>query len=170
MKNLGMVIVVLSVLGLGYLYLVRSDMSEPPQPVPSSAPPEADVITAPTAPAVPSDTAQNAPEPEMTEDALVEGLTADLREALPEIISERLTLNDAVYLPRMRILELIYVSSDPDIRSVAADMRNLVTARAAAVCQEGRPMFEMGVTLRNSFVDRDGNLFQRLYMLPEDCL
>jgi hypothetical protein len=70
----------------------------------------------------------------------------------------------------MRILELIYVSSDPDIRSVAADMRNLVTARAAAVCQEGRPMFEMGVTLRNSFVDRDGNLFQRLYMLPEDCL
>jgi hypothetical protein len=172
MKSLGMAIVVLGVLGLGYFYLVRSDLPVPSQTAPGVAPPVADVITAPPGPApdAPSDSAQLASEPEMTEDALLEGLTADLREALPETINERLTLRDAIFLPRMRILELIYVTSESDSRGVAADVRNLVAGRAEAICQQGRAMFELGVTLRNSFVSQDGTLFQRIYTLPEDCL
>ncbi len=96
-------------------------------------------------------------------------MAADARENLPSVVTETLTLTDALFLPQMRIMEYSYVTTAADASTSARDMRTLIEARAETICIEGRDMFAMGVTLRNSFEDRDGNLFQRVYLLPEDC-
>ena len=172
MKYLGIASVILGMIGLGYLYLGRSNPPSLSQPAPMTAAQQPDLITAPTrsTPLVAAEPLEQPAALQLSEDTVLEGLAAELREDLPEAIADNLTLTDAVFLPRMRILELVYVTSDPDLRSVAGNMRSMVSARAETVCQQGRAMFEMGVTLRNSFLDREGQLFQRLYMLPEDCL
>ena len=78
-------------------------------------------------------------------------------------------MTDALFLPQMRIMEYTYVLTALDVRASARDMRALIDAGAERLCLEGRDMFKMGVTLRNSFRDREGILFQRIYLLPEDC-
>lgn len=94
---------------------------------------------------------------------------ANTREGLPAFVTESLTMTDALFLPRMRIMEYTYVSTALDARASARQMRTLIDSGAERLCLEGRDMFEMGVTLRNSFKDREGVLFQRVYLLPEDC-
>ncbi|MCD9150084.1 hypothetical protein [Pseudophaeobacter flagellatus] len=66
-------------------------------------------------------------------------------------------------------MEYNYVTTAADARAAARDMQGLIESRAETICLEGRGMFEMGATLRNSFEDRNGNLFQRGYLQPEDC-
>jgi len=131
------------------------------QPAPIAAPvaPEAIVSqdVAPVAPVVPD------------EEALLEEMAADARESLPSTVTGTLTQTDALFLPRMRIMEYSYVTTAADARASAREMRALIEARAETICLEGRQMFSMGVTLRNSFEDREGNLLQRVYLLPEDC-
>ena len=78
-------------------------------------------------------------------------------------------MTDALFLPRMRIMEYTYVTTALDARASAQTMRALIASGAERLCLEGRDMFEMGVTLRNSFKDQDGVLFQRVYLLPEEC-
>ena len=153
---------------IGYFVLAQTGPETSPTPTPE----ESAVENLPVAPAT-------APEPivpdetdpvVVDEEALLEEMAADVRESLPEMVSETLTLNDALFLPRMRIMEFSYVTRASDARAAANDMRTLIEARAETICREGRDMFEMGVTLRNSFEDQNGNLFQRVYLLPEDCL
>jgi len=170
--------------GLGALvvvaigYLLFAPAATPPAPAPDvadSAPepaPEPDAEPAPTAstPAAPTaivtdDTAPAAPD----EETALENMAADARENLPMAVTETLTLTDAVFLPRMRIMEYSYVTTAADARASASEMRTVIEGRAETICLEGRQMFEMGVTLRNSFEDGDGTLFQRVYLLPEDC-
>jgi hypothetical protein len=103
------------------------------------------------------------------EDAFLEEMAADTRESLPSPVTDTLTMTDALFLPRMRIMEYTYVTTAADARTSARDMRSLIEASAERLCLEGRQMFGRGVTLRNSFEDRNGTLFQRVYLLPEDC-
>lgn len=103
------------------------------------------------------------------QDEWLQSLAASTREGLPSRLTENLTMTDALFLPRMRIMEYTYVSTALDARASARTMRALIDAGAERLCLEGRDMFEKGVTLRNSFEDRDGVLFQRIYLLPEDC-
>lgn len=140
----------------GYFLLVPTE--SPPPPEPQAAP------VAPT-PITPEETA---PEPH-DDEAVLEDMAADLRESLPSAETDTLTMTDVLFLPRMRIMERIYVSTDVDARASASDMQALIESRAETICVEGRQMFEMGVTLRNSFEDSNGTLFQRVYLLPEDC-
>lgn len=150
----------LAVVVIGYFLLVPA--GPPPQPV---ATPEAPAPE--TAPAV----SAPAPEPRApNEEAVLEEMAASMRESLPEAVSDSLTLNDAVFLPRMRIMEFSYVTSASDVRAEVDALRTVLETRAETICQEGREMFEMGVTLRQSIEDRNGDLFQRLYLLPEDCV
>lgn len=166
-------------IGLGVLiavvvaYFLLVPVDTPPAPEPASEPaasapaPEPEPQAAPAAPEAitPSDTASEAPD----EEALLEEMAADARESLPSAVTDTLTLTDALFVPRMRIMEYNYVTTAADARSSADEMRSLIEARAETICTEGREMFGMGVTLRNSFEDGDGNLFQRVYLLPEDC-
>lgn len=96
-------------------------------------------------------------------------MAADARENLPMAVTDTLTQTDALFLPRMRIMEYTYVMSTADARASAGELRAMIESRAETVCLEGQQMFAMGVTLRNSFEDREGNMFQRVYLLPEDC-
>lgn len=139
-----------------------------PEPAVSAPAPEPEPeAAAPVAPEAiaPSETTAAAPDDE----ALLEEMAADARESLPSAITDTLTLTDALFVPRMRIMEYNYVTAAADARASADEMRRLIESRAETICTEGREMFGMGVTLRNSFEDRDGNLFQRVYLLPEDC-
>ena len=133
-----------------------------PEPVTSPAVPTAPEMaampSAPTVSSVPSDL-----------DKWLQALAANTRESLPVSVTESLTMTDALFLPRMRIMEYTYETTASDARASAQNMRAMIDAGAERLCLEGRDMFEMGVTLRNSFKDRDGVLFQRVYLLPEDC-
>jgi len=163
----GLGILVVAVIGLFLLTPADSpptpapEMAEPAAPPAATPAPEpaapAEAVTAEVTPAVPD------------EETLLENMAADTREGLPSAVTDTVTLNDALFLPRMRIMEYSYVTTAADARASARDMRNLIEAGAETICIEGRQMFEMGVTLRNSFEDRAGNLFQRVYLLPEDC-
>lgn len=163
--GLGVLVVVL----LGYFLLLAAE--DPPTATPASvatAPaPEPAPAAAPVAPvAIASqDVAPVSPD----EEAVLEDMAADARETLPSAVTDTLTLTDALFLPRMRIMEYRYVTTAGDARAAAREMRTLIEARAETICLEGREMFAMGVTLRNSFEDPEGNLFQRVYLLPEDC-
>lgn len=165
----------LAVVTLGYFLLVPS--VDTPAPMPESAvrAPDATVPApeteqadrAPTAPiAIAAEDVASAFE---DEEAALQEMASKAREGLPSAVNDTLTLEDAFFLPRMRIMEFSYVTTAPDGRAVADDMRALIEARSESICLEGREMFEMDVTLRNSFEDRDGALFQRVYLLPEDC-
>ena len=152
------------VVGLGALgavavgYFLLFPAADPPAPTPPTAP------VAPVA-TESQDVAPASPD----EEAMLADLAADLREGLPSAVTDTLTLTDALFLPQMRIMEYNYVTTAADTRAAARDMQALIEARAETICLEGREMFGMGVTLRNSFEDREGNLFQRVYLLPEDC-
>jgi len=139
----------------------------PTAPVAVAPTPEPAPVAAPVAPeAVAS---QDIAPVSRSEEALLEEMAAEARENLPSAVTDTLTLTDALFLPRMRIMEYSYVTTAADPRASALDMRTMLEARAETLCLEGRQMFMMGVTLRNSFEDREGNLFQRVYLLPEDC-
>jgi len=152
-------------------YFLLAPAGSPPAPAPAPvavAPtPEPAPVVAPVAPVsiVPQDVAPVSPD----EVALLETMAAEVREGLPTAVTGTLTMTDALFLPRMRIMEYSYVTTAAEARASARDMRALIEASAERICLEGRQMFAMGVTLRNSFEDRDGTLFQRVYLLPEDC-
>ncbi|SDX86895.1 hypothetical protein [Roseicitreum antarcticum] len=155
-------IVGLGVLGLavvGYFVLVP----EGRPPASPTANIEAIAIPEPVPPAEPA--ALGAPD----EEAFLEEVAANAREGLPTAVTDTLTLNDAFFLPRMRIMEYVYVTSSSYSRATAIDTRSMIESRAEVICLDGREMFEMGVTLRNSFFDGDGDMFQRVYLLAEDC-
>lgn len=141
--------------------------------------PEVDPQETPQVPVVVDTTPEPAPDPDSAPDpspapdpdaeTLLEDMAADAREDLPRTVTDTLTLTDTVFLPRMRIMEYTYVTTADDARATAREMRALIEARAETICREGEEMFGMDVTLRNSFKNRDGTLFQRVYLLPEDC-
>lgn len=157
----------LAVVVIGYFLLVPAGSPPIPAPAPEAPAPEAPA-PAPTAEPAP-ETPEAAPPVTASEEALLEEMAADVRENLPEAVTETLTLTDAMFLPRMRIMEFSYVTRAADADAAALDMRTLIETRAETICREGREMFDMGVTLRHSLEDRDGNLSQRVYLLPEDC-
>ncbi len=119
-------------------------------------------LLSPPSPAVIS---QNDADSTVEAELVLEDIVASVREGLPAAITDTLTLNDAVFFPRMRILEYVYVSSAPNIE----DIQSLIEGRAETLCLEARDMFGMDVTLRNSFEDLEGNVLQRIYLLDEDC-
>lgn len=156
------------VLLVGVYFLLAPD---PMPPAPDAADPEPVAEPAP-------DTVAPRPEPPapevsiplvVDEDTRLETLAAELRERLPETVTDGLTLTDAVFLPRMRIMELRYSVAAEDARGATGDMRAQIEARAETICRAAREMFDMGVTLRNSFEDGRGTLLRRHYLLPEDC-
>lgn len=95
----------------------------------------------------------------------LEDIVALKRESLPTVLSDAVTLNDAVFFPRMRIMEYVYVSATPNSENLQA----FIESRFEMLCLEGRDMFGKEVTLRNSFEDIDGRLLRRIYLLEEDC-
>ena len=103
------------------------------------------------------------------EEVSLEDMAAFARESIPTAVTDTLTLTDALFLPRLQIMEYTYVTIVADPRSTARDMRTMIEERADTICLEGREMFEMGATQRYSFEDGRGNIFQRVYILPEDC-
>lgn len=159
---------VLIVVGIGYFLLAPADNAPVPErefAVPASKP-----EPAPAAPVAPAEiVARKVPLVPSDEDKLLEDMAADTRESLPRAVTGTVTLTDALFLPRMRIMEYTYVTTAADARTSSTEMRTVIEASAKTICLEGRRMFQMGATLRNSFEDRDGNLFQRVYLLPEDC-
>lgn len=159
----------LVVVVVGYFLLAPSGNppATPPAPVAVAPTPEPAPVAAPvTAPVAPvAIVAPVSPD----EEALLEEMAADARESLPSAVTNTLTQTDALFLPRMRIMEYSYVTTAADARASAREMRAMIEARAETICREGRQMFAMGVTLRNSFEDPQGNLLQRVYLLPEDC-
>lgn len=103
------------------------------------------------------------------DDTLLEQIAADTRENLPLEVTDTLTWTDALFLPRMRIMEYSYITADTDEGASANDLRGMIATRAETICLDGRDMFEMGTTLRNNFETSNGNLIDRVYLLPEDC-
>lgn len=95
----------------------------------------------------------------------VEDMVALKRESLPTALSDTVTLNDAVFFPRMRIMEYVYVSATPNVDN----LQTFIEGRTEMLCLEVRDMFGKEVTLRNSFEDIDGNVLRRIYLLEEDC-
>ncbi|WP_209428061.1 hypothetical protein [Pararhodobacter sp. SW119] len=158
----------LVVVAVGYFLLVPTDDAPQPPAAPvTEAPATEPAATAPVAPdAV---VTPNVAPASHDEEVLLADMAADAREDLPSAVTDTLTMTDALFLPRMRIMEYTYVTTAADARASASEMRALIESRAETICLEGQQMFGMGVTLRNSFEDRDGNLFQRAYLLPEDC-
>jgi len=155
---------------VGYFLLAPPGQQEAPVTVPVAISPAPEPSPAVTPPAAPVAIVSQKEEPVASnEEALLEEMAADARESLPSALTDTLTMTDAHFLPRMRIMEYDYVIIAADVRASARDMRTLIEARAETICLEGREMFGMGVTLRNSFEDSEGNLFQRVYLLPEDC-
>ncbi len=155
---------------VGYFLLAPSRDPEAPVTVPVAMSPTPEAPPAANSPVAPLAIVSQKVSPVSTnEETLLEEMAADARERLPSELTDTLTLTDAMFLPRMRIMEYNYVITDADARASARDMRTLIEARAETICLEGRQMFSMGVTLRNSFEDSEGNLFQRVYVLPEDC-
>ncbi|MGI3213284.1 hypothetical protein ACROSR_19545 [Roseovarius tibetensis] len=162
--GLGVLIVLVS----GYFLLVPS--KDTPAPADSSdvaqnAEPGAIAeLVAPQA-ITPQDEAPRSPD----EEALLEEMAAEARESLPSVVIDNVTMTDAVFLPRMRIMEYRYVTTAAEALASVRDVRGMIEDRAESICLEGREMFSMDVTMRNSFEDRDGTIFQRVYILPEDC-
>ncbi len=148
---------------IGYFVLAPSQNTPPQTPVAAEQP------AAEPAPSEPLETVEIAPQvPASTtldEEALLENMAADTREGLPATVTETLTMTDALFLPRMRIMEFNYVAATANAR----EMKALIEARAETICLQERELVEMDVTLRSSFEDQSGNLFQRVYLLPEDC-
>lgn len=162
----GLVVVVALVF---FLFLDAGPPTTEPDIV-AAAPDVTPPAPVPAAPAAPEYVAlQDAERAPPDQDKMLENMAADTREGLPSSVTETLTMTDAAFLPLMRIMEYTYVTTATDARASARDMRALIEAGAEKLCLEGRKMFEMGVTLRNSFEDRDGTVFQRVYLLPEDC-
>jgi hypothetical protein len=95
----------------------------------------------------------------------LEDMVALKRESLPAALSDTVTLVDAVFFPRMRIMEYVYVSATPNVDN----LQTFIEGRAEMLCLEVRDMFGKEVTLRNSFEDVDGNVLRRIYLLEEDC-
>jgi len=155
----------LVVVVIGYFLLVPAGNppAPPTAPVAVAPTPEPAPVAAPVAPV--AVVAPVSPD----EEALLEQMASDARASLPSAVTDTLTQTDALFLPRMRIMEYSYVTTAADARASAREMRAMIEARAERICLEGRQMFGMGVTLRNSFEDREGNLLQRVYLLPEDC-
>ncbi len=161
---------VLVVVGAGYILLIPAGDTPAPPALPVAEAPSQATEPAATTPMVPDAAVRQAIEPAPSdEEVLLAEMAADIREGLPMAVTDTLTLNDALFLPRMRIMEYSYVTTASDARATAGELRALINSSAATICLEGRQMFLMGATLRNSFKDRDGNLFQRVYVLPEDC-
>lgn len=163
----GAVIVVV----VGYFLFVSADSSPiaAPERVTDAVPAEPSPVVTPSAPDPVAVTVAESPTVDIEEGVLLEEMAAATRETLPEAVTDTLTLTDAVFLPRMRIMEFRYVTAAADGRAAASDMRALIEARAETICVDGREMFEMGVTLRSSFEDRERNVFQRVYLMPDDC-
>lgn len=160
--GLGALVVVV----VGYFALVPAD--RPAAPVSAPAP----TTTAPTAPApvAPAAITPTDATPAIRDDnAVLEDMVAGVRDSLPSVISDTLTMTDAIFLPRMRIIEYSYVTTAADARASANELRAMIEARSQTICLDSRAMFELGVTLRNSFADRAGTLLQRTYLLPDDC-
>ena len=149
---------------------VSATKASAPAPVPPApaAPVPASGTPAPRVPAAAEAVASTETTPP-DQDLLLEDMAADTRENLPSTVMDTLAMTDAQFLPRMRIMEYTYVTTAPLARSLARDMRDLIGASAEALCLEERALFKMGATLRISFQDRDSTLFQRVYLLPEDC-
>ena len=108
---------------------------------------------------------QNDPITTAQVDQSVEDMVALKRESLPTALSDTVTLNDAVFFPRMRIMEYVYVSATPNVDN----LQTFIEGRTEMLCLEVRDMFGKEVTLRNSFEDIDGNVLRRIYLLEEDC-
>lgn len=156
-------------------FLLFSSPTPAPAPATTVATPSVpDAIpepaTAPQAASAPEKVALPAARPvPADQEEWLTALAANTRESLPSSVTDSLTMTDALFLPQMRIMEYTYVTTASDARSSAQIMRALIESGAERLCLEGRKMFEMGVTLRNSFEDLEGVLFQRVYLLPEDC-
>jgi hypothetical protein len=152
---------------LGYLALApdpTAPVAPPAAPEAPAAAPEPPAAQAPAAPPAPAAAPAPAPAP-LGEDESLEQIAAAARESLPATVSDSLTLADVVFLPRMRIMEYRYVTTAGDARDLQARLRS----QTEAVCTEGRAMFDLGVTLRNSFEDPEGRHLGRSYLLAEDC-
>ncbi|MBQ2262548.1 MAG: hypothetical protein II336_14405 [Loktanella sp.] len=135
----------------------------------------APATTPPSSESEPVTVAPSVPEPvpaaeAVDDDTRLEQIAADTRENLPSALTDTLTWTDALFLPRMRIMEYSYVSADTDAEPSADNLRNMIATRAETICLDGRDMFEMGTTLRNNFETSNGDLIDRVYLLPEDCL
>lgn len=99
-----------------------------------------------------------------TDQSITDTLTAK-RAELPAQLTSAITLIDINFQARMRIMQYAYVANTPDTDNLNA----FIEGRSETLCLEARSMFGTGVTLRNSFVDTDGNLLGRIYLLDEDC-
>ena len=145
----------------GVYFLVPS---APPEPPTASAPEPAPAPTAESAP-------EPAPEPTpaLEGDALLEQIASARREGLPRAVGDDITFTDAVFLPRMRIMEHVFVA-DRGGAPTAAELRRRVDADTQRLCTEEQALFAEDVTLRHSYRNRDGTLLQRVHLLPETCL
>ncbi len=131
-----------------------AQVSEPAVATPPAPEPEPEPVAAPEAP---------------SDDTLLEQIAADTRENLPTAMTDAVTWTDALFLPRMRIMEYSYVIAASDAAASANNPRDLIAARTETLCLDQRDMFELGTTLRNSFENSSGQLIDRVYLLPEDC-
>jgi len=61
----------------------------------------------------PADDPAPASDPAPDAETVLEDMAADARENLPEDLTDTVTLTDALFLPRMRIMEYSYVTSPP---------------------------------------------------------
>lgn len=146
---------------VGYLVLMPAQERQQPATEP---------VASATAPVAPDAITRESPVTDAPdEEALLEGMAADAREDLPSVMGDTLTMTDAVFLPRMRIMEYAYETTFADTRAAVDDLRALIEGRSETICIDGREMFELGVTLRNTFLDRNGALLRRVYLLPDDC-
>ena len=132
-------------------YFVFAPATTPPAPAPepvAAAPSEPEPAAAPAAP---------------DDDTRLAQMAADARENLPSALTDNVTWTDALFLPRMRIMEYSYVATGAD------DLRDMIATRVETICRDGREMFALGTTLRNNVENSDGVLIDRVYLLPEDC-
>lgn len=136
---------------------------------PTEAPPDAPAEPVAEPEAAPEPATEPEPAaPALEGDARLEEMAASLRESLPRDAGGDLTFSDAVFLPRMRMMEHVFVA-DRSTPPSGADLRRRVETAAPQLCQDHRALFEEGVTLRHSFRDRNGSLIQRVHLLPEAC-
>lgn len=157
-------LMVVAGLALGIWMLVPT---APPGPVVAPEPePAAEPVA--DSPAEPEPAPVPEPPAALQGDALIAEMAAARRETLPQAAGTGITFSDAVFLPRMRIMEHVFVLDGGTIPT-AADLRRRVMADTRRLCTEERALFEAGVTLRHSFRAGDGALLQRVHLLPEDC-
>ena len=132
-----------------------------------SAPPEPPTASAPEPAPAPAPAPE--PTPVLEGDALLEQIASARREGLPRAVGDDLTFTDAVFLPRMRIMEHVFVA-DRGAAPTAGELRRRVDADTQRLCTEEQALFAEDVTLRHSYRNRDGTLLQRVHLLPETCL